>query len=139
MRIYTIHRPRRPWPSGVVSAAPETALAAARAVKEGFSWPAFFFSVLWALWHRLWLVALVLVLIEIAFGLAAEAFAVDPIVQLAVSLGLALIVGWIGNDLIRARCERKGLAFAGVAMAETNDDALRRFFVESAPGGAPVS
>ena len=23
-------------------------------VKDGFSWPAFFFSLIWALWHRLW-------------------------------------------------------------------------------------
>ena len=23
-------------------------------IKDGFSWPAFFFSLIWALWHRLW-------------------------------------------------------------------------------------
>ena len=28
-------------------------------VKDGFSWPAFFFTAVWALWHRLWLFALI--------------------------------------------------------------------------------
>ncbi len=29
-------------------------------VKDGFSWPAFFFSLIWALWHRLWFFALIM-------------------------------------------------------------------------------
>ena len=45
--VYTVHM-RRP------ALDPGTRL---RLVKEGFSWPAFFFSFVWALWSRLWLVA----------------------------------------------------------------------------------
>ena len=44
MRVYTVHM-RRP------ALDPD---ADFRLVKEGFSWPAFFFSFLWALWSRLW-------------------------------------------------------------------------------------
>ena len=44
MRIYTFH---------MVPGA--TALGDAVAVKEGFSWLAFLFDILWVLYHRLWL------------------------------------------------------------------------------------
>ena len=37
-------------------------------VKEGFCWPAFFFSLFWTLWHRLWLVTLGLVVANLVIS-----------------------------------------------------------------------
>ena len=82
----------------------------------------------------LWLIAVILVALEFGFGWISETAALDPVLDVAISLAIALIVGWLGNDFVRARCEREGLAFAGVAMGETADDAVHRFFVESVPG-----
>jgi Protein of unknown function (DUF2628) len=45
MRVYTVHAP----PEEIDS--PEAFLF----VKDGISWPALFFPVLWILWHRMWL------------------------------------------------------------------------------------
>ena len=47
MNVYTVHLRRH-------GLDPDRDLLV---VKEGFSWPAFFLSFLWALWHRLWVPA----------------------------------------------------------------------------------
>lgn len=132
MRFYTIHVARRPW-------APESALAEARAVKDGFSWPAFFFSFVWALWHRLWLVAAALIGLEFATGLVVDATGLDVLTETVASLGLALIVGWVANDLIRRDLERRGLAEAGVVMADSEEDAIKRYFTETRRDAPPAS
>ena len=50
MRFYTVHiLPGDPDPGDSIVL-----------VEEGFCWPAFLLSPLWALWHRLWLVAAIL-------------------------------------------------------------------------------
>lgn len=125
MLIYTIHVPRRPW-SDV-----RTIVAATVAVKDGFCWPAFFFSFLWALTQRLWLIALVLLIAELAVGVVTEML--DVITAIAVSLGAMLIVGWLGNDLKRSGLAKRGLVQQGVVMATSGEEAVRRFFTETAP------
>ena len=101
-------------------------------VKEGFSWPAFFFSVPWALLRRLWLVAFVFA----ASVAGAEAFAhlagLDPTTRMALTLGLSVVFGWLGNDLRRRKLEREGFVFRGVVSGENRDGALKRF-LDGAP------
>ncbi len=46
-------------PAGRCAAAESIGLERALLVRDGFSWPAFAFSVLWFLYHRLWIAALV--------------------------------------------------------------------------------
>ena len=52
MRLYTVHQNPDPLSGNDLVF-----------VKEGFCWPAFFFPMLWPLWHRLWLVALMVLVI----------------------------------------------------------------------------
>ena len=101
-------------------------------LKEGFSWPAFFFSVPWALIARLWLAALALALIIAAVESLAYLIELDSITRTALSMGLFAGFGWIGNDLRRQKLERAGFVFRGVIAAETHDDALKRF-LDGAP------
>lgn len=97
-------------------------------VKEGFSWPAFFFSVAWALWCRLWLVALGIFLIEVALNAALAALGADPPTQAAVSVGVAAAIGVVGNDLKRWTLWRHGYAEGDIVTGEGGDAAERRFF-----------
>ncbi|MFQ5763314.1 MAG: DUF2628 domain-containing protein [Rhodospirillales bacterium] len=96
-------------------------------VKEGFSWPAFFFSFLWALWHRLWLAAAVLFGAAAGLNLVGYWLQPDPLSQTALSLGYGVIVGTIANDLRRRKLARKGFALAGVAVGDDRDGALHRY------------
>ena len=98
-----------------------------RLVKEGFSWPAFFLAFLWALWHRLWLEAGVIFALNASIGLAALVMPMDPLSHGALSLGLAAIVGYMGNDLKCRKLARQGFQLAGVASGENGDAALVRF------------
>jgi hypothetical protein len=131
MRVYTIHVPRRPWTSIT------TVVAAAVAVKDGFSWPAFFFSFLWALTQRLWLAAVVLVVVEIVVSVLVDS--IDAITGTALTLGLMLVLGWIGNDLKRRGLAKRGLVQQAAVLAESGEDAVRRYFAETAPRGGHVS
>ena len=96
-------------------------------VKEGFSWPAFLFSMLWALWHRLWLVAGVFLVVQLALGLVLAIWAPDPVSAGAVSTGAALILAYAANDLRRWTLERRGFVDTAVVTAEGRDGAERRF------------
>ena len=64
MRVYTVHLRRH----GLM---PERDLVL---VREGFSWWAFLFTSLWALWHRMWWEALGLFAIVLGAGFVAEYF-----------------------------------------------------------------
>lgn len=97
-------------------------------VKEGFSWPAFFFSLLWALWCRLWLVALGIFLIEIAANALLAVLGADPPTQAAISLGLAAALGVVGNDLKRWTLSRRGYFESDIVAAADGDAAESRFF-----------
>ena len=116
MRFYTVHLRRH-------GLDPDRDLVL---VNEGFCWPAFLFSVVWALWHRLWLVTLITV-----FALVVLAFAVA--VAGPAAAGLALIIGVVANDLRRWTLKRRGFVETGVVAGRDRDAAERRF-LEGDPG-----
>jgi hypothetical protein len=99
-----------------------------RLLKEGFSWPAFLFSVIWALWHRLWLVAAGFFVAEVLINAALAALRVDPWTPLAIGLGLALLFGLLANDLHRWTLFRRGYLEIAVVTGSDMDMAERRFW-----------
>lgn len=117
MRLYSVHLRRH-------GLDPDRDLVL---VKEGFSWPAFLLSFLWALAHRLWLAAAVIAAAHVVLSIAVILLGADPVSEIALSLGLGLIVGFVANDLRRRKLARQGFAFAGVVVADDADSALRRY------------
>ena len=121
-RIYTVHV--RQWSASTDRQAVF--------VREGFSWAAFFFSVLWALRYRMWLTAMFLFAISVALSLGSDLLRLDPITESAVGVALALIIGWEGNDWRRRSLARRGYVMAAVIAAENLLEAERRFFARTA-------
>ncbi len=121
-RIYTVHV--RAW-----SASSDRQ---AVFVREGFSWGAFFFSVLWALRYRMWLTALFIFAGSVALGVAGDLLRLDPLTQAALGVALALIIGWEANDWRRRSLERRGYVTAAIIAAPTLLDAEQRFFSRTA-------
>lgn len=76
MRVYTVH----------VRTPAERLDRDIHLVKEGFSWPAFFFSAVWALWVRLWLVAVVLIALDILWTFGGAWLGLPLLSTTAVSL-----------------------------------------------------
>ena len=123
MRCYTVHvRPGsdRPDRDPVL-------------VKEGFAWGAFFFSVIWALWHRMWVAAVALLAILALIDVGGDLAGLDPVSDFALGLAVALLIGWGANDWRRASLARQGFELAGIVAATGHDAALRRWF-DLSPG-----
>ena len=112
------------------------ALERAVLIKDGFSWPAFFFGIFWILSKRLWLVALgylaVSVMLQILFLL------IGPVTGW---IGFLLIVFFAlnANDLWRWALVRRGWRITGLVTAPNRVEAERRFYTKMNPniGGAP--
>jgi hypothetical protein len=117
-RVYTVH----------IKAWANSADRDAVLVREGFAWGAFVFSFVWALWHRLWFAALIVVAVTAALALAADLLAVDPETETLLGIGWALIVGWEANDWRRRALERRGYVTAAIVAAPNLLEAERRFF-----------
>ena len=127
MRVYTAHiHPRRRDADGIADR--DIVL-----VKEGFCWPALFFSVIWAIWKGLWLVALLFLLLQAALSFFFSVFLVGTLTQVVLSLVLAIAIGFFANDLRRWTLSRRGFRDADV-VAERNLIAAERRFFENSPG-----
>jgi Protein of unknown function (DUF2628) len=83
-------------------------------VKDGFSWPAFFFGAIWALYKKAWILFFML---AITFGciVALDELIVRPsrslllsTLMLAAYIAFAVVCGKRGNSWIRRDLERKG-------------------------------
>ena len=129
MRVYTVHlRTGAGLPD-----------ADAVLVKEGFCWPAFFVGILWALWHRMWLTAILFLVAMVAVEAVAQLFALDSTTGTALSLAVALLIGSGANDLRRRALHRRGYDLAGIVAATTEDAAARRWFDLNPPAAARVT
>lgn len=69
------------------------------AVPEGFAPLALAFTVLWALWHRMWIVAAGLVVLFAGITLAVSHGGLPPAVAMILDFGVALIFGFEANAL----------------------------------------
>ncbi len=120
MRIYTVFTPS--LLKGI------DAVPGAEAVKEGFSWPAFILSVFWALWHRLWLAALIFFAANTVLGVGLALAGADALSSSVASLGLAATIGWTANDMRRAKLSAQGFAMRAPVIAATGETAILRYF-----------
>lgn len=129
MAVYTVHvKPGLPPEGrGVVF------------VREGFSSSAALFTVLWALYHRLWWWALALVGLAAALGAGANWLAFNDVARTAVQLGFVLLVGLHANDWRRAGLAARGYVLEDIVVGKGLAAAERRFFERQADRAGPSS
>lgn len=97
-------------------------------VKDGFSWPAFFFGPLWALTNRMWVVGALLIAAMIGIGMVPAAFDGGDAIASSLTLALAVLLGFHGNDLRQWSLERAGYELNAVVSGSNLTDAERRLF-----------
>lgn len=122
MAVYTVHEP----PLGAADALANPERFAF--VRDGFSVWAFLVSALWMLWHRMWLVLAIYVVVAAGLEIAMR--------RLGVSVGMAALVGLfisllIGIEAGTLRCfmlARKGWKNIALVSGNGVEDAERRFF-----------
>ncbi|MBE0426307.1 MAG: DUF2628 domain-containing protein [Nitrospirae bacterium] len=103
------------------------------AVKVGFSWPAFFFGVIWMLFKKLWTFAgiwlgiyVVLAFIEAAAenAEAGGSQAMVYLILVAVYFALWLIPAFKGNKWREENLSNRGYVLVNTVQAETPDAAI---------------
>jgi hypothetical protein len=118
VKLYSVHdRPGSPAPDRDVVL-----------VKEGFCWPAFFLTVLWPLWHRLWRTFIVVLLLGAGLEAALVVVGADGVTAAAAGLAYSIAIGYGAGDWRRSGLLRQGYRPLGVVAAANRDAALRRFY-----------
>jgi hypothetical protein len=105
-------------------------------LREGFCWGAFLFSVVWALWHRMWFVALGLAALFVGLALLDFVLVFEPAVIVALNLASALWVGMEAADWRRGALTRAGYVETDIVYAPSLDQAEHRFFERDAAPSA---
>lgn len=129
VRFYTVHTRRGPWSDSDLGGQ-ETVF-----VKDGFAWGAFFFTLIWALWHRMWLAALAILAGSLAIGALSDLLNVPQGVDAAIGLAWSALIGFEGNDWRRRALARRGFVEVAVVSGVSLADAERRFFDATLHGG----
>jgi hypothetical protein len=103
------------------------------AVKVGFSWPGFLFSIIWMLTKKLWGVALLWLGLYVVLGLIqtvtneSEESGAQVLVYLLLAAGcwaLNLLPGFKGNQWREANLAKRGFELVGTAQSATPDAAM---------------
>jgi hypothetical protein len=98
-------------------------------IKEGFNWAAFILSLLWAVYNRLWVWA---VLIAVANGCLTWFLFLsrgDFVAQTTAFMALAVIIGWMSNDVKRKSLVKRGFKEAAILLADGKKTAIARYVV----------
>jgi hypothetical protein len=121
MRVYTVHAP-------VASGADLAAADKFVFVRDGFHFWAAVASVIWLIWHRLWLVLIGWIALTVAlqFGMAALGATSGTI--LTVDLLLAFLMGLEATSLQRWTLSRRKWRQIDIVVADDKEAAERRFF-----------
>lgn len=107
-------------------------------VRDGFSFVAFVIPLLWLLWHRLWIEALVLLAIAACIAAAATfggLAGAEPFVSALVSL----FIGLEGQNLRLRALARRGWREAGVVEAHDRDEAEYLWFGSARSASEPAA
>jgi len=121
MKIYTVH----------IKPGMEQAMQKPVFVREGFNFYAFFFVLLWALYQRLWMVALLLAACNALLLFMFKDHVFNLASLGALNLGFHFLVGCWANDWLRARLARRGYILADISAGDNRLRAEQRYFERS--------
>jgi hypothetical protein len=122
MSVYTVHQP--PLRAAEASPDPERFVF----VRDGFNFWAFLLAPLWMLWHRLWLVLLIYVVVTVGIQNAMLYAGVGVAGSASAALLIAFLVGAEASTLRRFTLDRRGYRQVGVVGGSNAEAAERRFF-----------
>ncbi len=106
MRVWTAHE--RPHATPIL-------------VREGFSFGALIFGPFWLAAHTAWLPALASFLLAILIAVLA-----NPPASTVLFIGLAILLGFSGRDLVRWSLARRGYLESSVVTGRNEDEAQGR-------------
>lgn len=124
MKVFTVLEPSDGRPDGVAF------------VPEGFSWAAFAATFLWALWHRMWVVAALLFALSSVLTVATNLDLLGPGLAALLQGGIALLFAFEARSLQVKSLERAGYRRSGLIQASNSETAELAYFAGRAPFAA---
>ena len=97
------------------------------AIKNGFSFFAFLFNILWFLQHKMWRESLALVLFNIIFGLITQKNWLGGVDIITIEFVLIIMLGLNANYWYEQSLLRKNYQFSGCVYGKNDDEAKLRF------------
>ncbi|MTI44372.1 uncharacterized protein DUF2628 [Roseibium hamelinense] len=107
-------------------------------VPDRFSVPAFAFSLIWIVFHRMWLVLLGYLVLTLALEIAASA--IGDLSPMVAAFAISAVFGLEAQALRRWSLERKGYSVVGMVCGSDQEEAELRFFrkLEAHPAATHV-
>ena len=121
MRVYTVHAP-------VANGADLAAADKFVFVRDGFHFWAAVATVIWLLWHRLWLVLIGWIALTLAINFGMGALGAGRGTILIVDLLVAILMGFEAASLRRWTLSRRKWRQVDIVVADDIEAAERRFF-----------
>lgn len=122
MKSYTVHEPPHPVASDVARA------DRMEFVREGFSWLALLFPVIWMLYYRMWItLGLFILAVLIVQGLG-HVVGMSEEGSGIVSLFLNIAFAFEANNLRRWTLDRAGYQYLGTVSGDSYDECELKFF-----------
>ncbi len=100
---------------------------------DSFSWGAFVFTWIWALWNRMWIVAVLVVSVMLI------ASALPAVPQFLLALGVNIVMGLHGNDLLGWSLTRRQYSEIGLSNGGSLEEAELRFYADVTDAPATAS
>lgn len=97
-------------------------------VKEGFSIAALIFTVLWALWHRMWVVAAILFVILTVLNLSVAQGGLDPTLAGVFETAVGILFGFEARRLRAMSLERAEFRNMGIVEGSNREAAELGYF-----------
>ena len=97
-------------------------------LREGFAFYAFLFTIFWALWHRMWLVAAGIALGWIFLEGLLYLVGTSGNVRTIFAIGFSAFIGFCANDWLGSTLLRRGYSLVGLVAAPRFEQALSRWF-----------
>lgn len=102
-----------------------------KAVKQGWSWPAFFFSFIWAILKKMYLTGIALFFLSFLLGTIVGHLNLgqkgDTMINI-ISIAISIIFGLKGNEWWEAMLYRRGFEAKALLEAVTPQAALALFY-----------
>ena len=132
MPVYTVHAP-------VANGAELSATDKFVFVRDGFHFWAAVASVIWLLWHRLWLALIGYIVLMIAIHVGLSALGASRGTVLVVDFLLAILMGLEAASLRRWTLSRRKWRQLDIVVADDEEAAEHRFFERWAGGRGLVN
>lgn len=101
-------------------------------VKQGWSWPAFFFTFIWVFVKKMWKLGVGAVaaffILGIVLGIAGVDIDVNYTISNILGIIIAIVLGMKGNDLREKNILSRGYTFKDTVTASNADGATALFF-----------